>query len=95
MFAAYYTYLRNTMYGVWRQPENLAGSGLVTQVRIRVARNGAILARTKVRGSGHGVMDESVMRAVGSVSMLRPLPAGFTADYKDITVDFELTGAGP
>ena len=95
LFANYYVYLRNTMYSVWQQPENLAGSGLVTQVRIRIARDGTILSRTKARGSGHGVMDDSVMRAVNSVSKLRPLPSGYTADYRDITVDFELTGAGP
>ena len=92
LFAPYYLYLRSTLYASWQQPDELAGAGLVAQVRIRVARDGTVLSRALARGSGHGVMDDSVMKAVNRVSKLRPLPAGYTGAYKDITVDFELTG---
>ena len=51
-------------------------------------------ARRKTRGSGNDLMDDSVMKAVNSVSKLRPLPSAYSGYSKDITVDFELTGAG-
>lgn len=83
------------MYDVWQQPSGLSASaGLVTTVSIRVARDGSILSRKLVKGSGHSIMDDSVMAAANAVSRLKPLPATFSGKHKDITVYFELTGGG-
>jgi protein TonB len=93
--AWYYALVRATMYESWDQPSGLSGAGLVTKVRIRVQRDGTVTARDLIRPSGHSLMDESVMKAVNSVSRLKALPAEYDGYYKDITIDFELTGVVP
>jgi protein TonB len=90
----YYSLLTRTMYEKWQQPSGVsAGAGNVTRVTIRVLKNGTITRREITRSSGIPVMDDSVMRAVNSISSVKPLPASFNEDYKDIYIDFELTGA--
>ena len=91
-FAGYLTQVHNAMYEVWQQPSALAGRrGLLTQMQIRVRRDGVITRRNMLKPSGNTLMDNSVTRAVESVNSLPPLPHGFGSDYKDITIDFELT----
>lgn len=92
-FDWYMALVRQTMYDAWAQPSELAGRGLMTVVSIRVSRDGAVSGREMVKSSGNSVMDESVMRAVRSVSRLKSLPAQYAGPYKDITIEFELTGA--
>jgi TonB family protein len=79
------------MYEAWDQPGGLSGAGLVTQVRIRVQRDGTITSRDLARRSGNSLMDDSVMKAVNAVARLKPLPPDVPGSYKDITIDFELT----
>jgi len=91
-FAWYLSLVRERMYQAWAQPSELAGSaGLRAEVEIRVERSGTITRRRMVRPSGNTVMDQSVMRAVESVSTLKELPPGYGGAYKDITIEFELT----
>jgi TonB family protein len=83
------------MYDAWDQPGDLsAAAGLRPVVRIRVMRDGTVSAREMIRRSGNAAMDESAMRAATAVTKLRPLPAEFQGPYRDITVEFELTGSG-
>ena len=86
----YYALVRAQMYEAWDQPGGLSGAGLVTQVRIRVQRDGTITSRELARRSGNSLMDDSVMKAVNAVSRLKPLPPDVPGSYKDITIDFEL-----
>jgi TonB family protein len=89
----YYAVVRQTMYDAWTQPGGLARSaGIITKVEIRVQRDGTIIRRRMIQSSGNSVMDDSVMRAVESVSRLRPLPAEVTGAHHDITIEFELAG---
>ena len=93
--AGYYNHVHEMMYRVWNQPASLsAGAGLSAEVLIRVQRDGAIVSRKIARSSGNSLMDESVMKAVQSVTRLKPLPAQFSASYKDIRILFELTKEG-
>ena len=92
-FGWYFSLVKQTMYEAWVQPSGLsASSGLTVQVLIRVERDGTITRRQMVKPSGHPLMDESVMRAVESVRKLRPLPEQYRGAYRDITIEFELTG---
>ena len=92
-FGWYVSLVKQTMYEAWVQPSGLsASSGLTVQVLIRVERDGTITRRQMVKPSGHPLMDESVMRAVESVRKLRPLPEQYRGAYRDITIEFELTG---
>ncbi len=91
-FALYLSRVRDIMYRAWDQPGSLAGQkGITSQVRLRVLQNGKITQRALTRSSGNALMDQSVIRAAESVFSLPELPPGFGGDYKDITVDFELT----
>ena len=69
-------------------------AGVMTVVTIRVERDGTITARTLVQPSGNSLMDDSVMKAVQSVSRLRPLPPQWTGAYKDIDITFDLSAGG-
>lgn len=89
----YFAMVRQTLYDAWLQPSGLsAASGLTVHVLIRVERDGTISRRQLVKPSGNAAMDDSVMRAVESVRKLRPLPDQYRGPYRDITVEFELTG---
>lgn len=93
-FAWYYALVRKAMYDAWNQPSEIGtGSGLTAAVTVRVERDGAITRREMVRPSGNRLMDDSVRQAVQAVSRLQPLPPAFGGRYKDITIEFELTGA--
>jgi TonB family protein len=87
---AYFNQVHDRMYSVWQQPSQLASlPGLSTDVRITVEPGGAITARTKTRGSGNDLMDDSVMKAVNAVKTMPPLPIGHRRPV-DITITFEI-----
>jgi TonB family protein len=87
---AYFNHVHERMYAVWQQPSQLKSlPGLSTDVQITVAPDGRITGRTKTRGSGNELMDDSVMQAVNSIKALRALPAGHRKPV-DITITFEI-----
>lgn len=87
---AYYNHVHERMYAVWQQPSQLKSlPGLGTDVRITVAPDGRITGRSKVRGSGNDLMDDSVMKAVNAIKALRALPAGHRKPV-DIVITFEI-----
>ena len=87
---AYFNTVRERLYAVWQQPSQLASlPGLSADVRITVEPGGRITGRTKTRSSGNALMDDSVMKAVNSVTALPPLPVGHRRPV-DIVVTFEL-----
>lgn len=90
--AGYYNHVHETMYRVWNQPTSLSASiGMSAEMLIRVQRDGTIISREMVRSSGNSLMDDSVVKAVQSVSKLKPLPAQCPGASKDIRILFELT----
>jgi outer membrane biosynthesis protein TonB len=92
--ASYLALVRKTMYAAWDQPSELSGSaGLMTEATIRVHRNGTISQKEITRPSGNRTMDESVRKALAGVNRLKKLPPGFGGAYKDIAIEFELTGS--
>lgn len=87
---AYYNHVHERLYAVWQQPSQLKSlPGLSTEVRVTVAPDGRITDRTKTRGSGNELMDDSVMKAVHSVKALRALPVGYKRPV-DIDITFEI-----
>jgi TonB family protein len=88
---AYYNHVHERMYAVWQQPSQLKNlPGLRTEVNITVAPDGRITARSKTRGSGNDLMDDSVMSAVNSIKALRQLPVGCRKPV-DIVITFEIS----
>jgi len=88
----YYALVQQTLNDAWVQPSG-GVPGSKTFVSIRVARDGSITRRDVSQRSGDPAMDDSVLRAVQSVSRLRPLPREIEGAHHDITIEFELTGA--
>lgn len=83
----YYAIVQQAMYSAWQQPSSVA-KGLSAEVALRVARNGTVLQRRLSRGSGNSMMDVSVMKAVESVTRLKPLPPEIGGPHLDLTVEF-------
>lgn len=91
-YALYLSQIRAIMYEAWQQPSSLIGKkGLVTTVEIRVQRDGTLAGKKIIKPAGNAQMDDSVLRALETVTRLPELPPGFGGLYKDLTVDFELT----
>lgn len=94
-FGWYFSLVRQAMYEAWDQPGGLAASsGLRVIAELRVSRDGTILRREIIRPSGHALMDESVRKAIHSVSKLPALPDGYSGTTRDIQIAFELTEGG-
>jgi len=93
-FASYLALVRQTMYAAWDQPSELSGSaGLMTEATLRVRQDGTIARKEITRSSGNRTMDDSVRKALNSVTRLKKLPPGFGGGHKDIAIEFELTGS--
>lgn len=93
--AWYYALVKQAMYDAWNQPSGPAvPAGLRTIVVIRVERSGTVTRRTLAQTSGNARMDDSVMKAVQSVSKLRPLPSQWPGAHKDIDITFDLSAGG-
>lgn len=86
----YYAMVRQKMYDVWIQPGASVPAGKSTEVTLRILRDGTITRREITKSSGNPIMDQSVRRAVESVSKMPPLPNEWSGAYKDITVEFVL-----
>lgn len=87
---AYYGSIYKILFAAWNRPPGI--SGLTTTVSIRIAKNGAIMQRNLVSGSGNSEMDNSVMQALRAVSTLPRLPDSVTEAYIDVKIDFESSG---
>lgn len=91
-FAWYLAGVREIMFEAWHQPSTLTGQkGLTTRILLRVRRNGTIASHSMISPSGNSLMDNSVLQAVKLTPKLPELPGGFGGDFKEITIDFELT----
>ena len=89
--AGYFEHVHRRMYAAWEQPAQLKNlPGLRTIVTITVEPGGRVTARRQARSSGNALMDDSVMKAVQSVSALNPLPPG-RRNAVDIDITFELS----
>jgi TonB family protein len=88
--AWYYATVRQIMYDAWVQPGASVAAGTTAQVEVRVLRDGTVVRRSLTRPSGNSVMDQSVMRAVESVSKLPALPSAWSGPSRDITIEFVL-----
>lgn len=86
----YYGKIYKILDAAWTKPPGVAG--LSTDVKIRIAKNGAITRDPEIVGkSGNDAMDASVMNAVRSVASFPPLPISISKPYIDVTIKFEST----
>ncbi len=89
--AAYYSLIRDVYYNAWRQPVSVAAANKMSALlKIRISKNGSILAHEIARSSGSKEMDESVLAAARSVATIgTSLPDVLGSDFAEVTVEFE------
>jgi TonB family protein len=89
----YFALVQQTMYEAWSQPSDLGGAaGRIVRAEIRIEKDGRISKRSILRSSGITELDTSVKTAIHAVNKLKPLPSSFPGKYKDVVIDFELSG---
>ena len=84
-FGAYYQTILARFYSVWQVPVGTA-YGLSAQATITVGTNGTVSTRRLIRSSGNAAFDQSVQKALNTVSRLPAPPAGLPS--RTITVEF-------
>jgi TonB family protein len=84
--------IRDRFYSTWQQPTSIVRSSqdFVTRLKIKIARDGTILARDIIQSSGNSVMDESVLSAAREVTQIDALPTGLGGESYEVNVDFKL-----
>jgi TonB family protein len=88
-FASYYAEVMRLLYARWSPPPQVVGERSAPVVRFEVQASGKILKRTLVAGSGVKAYDDSVMKAVASVSQLPRLPSGYPYSYVEVVFTIE------
>jgi TonB family protein len=92
-YSWYFLMIHDRFHARWEQPTSIARSGAnyVTTLKLRIGKDGRILAREIVNASGSSMMDDSVLTAANNVTQIDPLPKGLgNGEYFDIKVNFKL-----
>lgn len=92
-FGWYFAMLHDRFHARWDQPTSIVRNGqdFTTTLKLRIGKDGTILAHEIVNSSGDATMDQSVMAAADRVRQIDPLPAGLaTGDVFEVNVAFKL-----
>ncbi len=81
---AYIGRIGSFFYGYWTPPASASYSTGSTVVRISIRKNGQIIKRVKIKGSGDSVYDKTVMDAVHAVSTVPRPPENYPYDYVEV-----------
>ncbi len=68
----------------WKPPATASSATGSAIVRISMRKNGQIVKRVKIQGSGDSVYDKTVMDAVNSVSTIPKPPSSYPYDYVEV-----------
>ncbi len=83
--------IRKILYGAWVEPSAESAGMSGAWIEIQLADDGRLLSSRLVRSSGNGTLDESVLQAVRSVSIIPGLPRGFIERNRRMTVEFKIS----
>jgi periplasmic protein TonB len=89
-FAGYETVIYNVYYHAWIAPDGVADKLAAADVKIVVARDGAILSAEILSKSGEPAMDRSVERVLRAVTRLPPFPATAHDEQRSFLIRFNL-----
>jgi TonB family protein len=89
-FADYKTVIYNYYYHAWIAPDSVANKLAGTDVKIVVARDGAIISAEIIKSSSEPVLDKSVERALRMVPKLPPFPAASHDEQRSFLIRFNL-----
>lgn len=81
-FASFLRRFENSVYGVWRYPQEAAMKGIegITPVRITFNRRGEIVQVQLLESSGATVLDDEVMRTLRLIGPVGGFPKGYDKD---------------
>jgi len=95
LFGSFLRRFENSVYGVWRYPQEAAMKGIegVTPVRITFNRRGEIVATQLLESSGARVLDEEVFRTLKLIGPVGGFPKGYDKDEFHLIAFFQYGGA--
>lgn len=95
VFGSFLRRFENSVYGVWRYPQEAAMKGIegVTPVRITFNRRGEITNVQLLESSGARVLDDEVMRTLRAIGPVGSFPRGYDKDEFHLIAFFQYGGA--
>jgi protein TonB len=95
LFGSFLRRFENSVYGVWRYPQEAAMKGIegITPVRITFNRSGEIIATQLLESSGARVLDEEVFRTLKLIGPVGGFPKGYGKDEFHLIAFFQYGGA--
>ena len=82
--------VHNELYAAWKPLSIEEVGNDPAKVSIRFAKDGRIISRKLLVGSGHAHMDASIMRAVNAVQRIRGLSEGYLKRNEWVTIVFKV-----
>jgi len=95
LFGSFLRRFENSVYGVWRYPQEAAMKGIegITPVRITFNRRGEIVSTQLLESSGARVLDEEVFRTLKQIGPVGGFPKGYDKDEFHLIAFFQYGGA--
>jgi protein TonB len=95
LFGSFLRRFENSVYGVWRYPQEAALKGIegITPVRITFNRRGEITNVQLLETSGAKILDDEVMRTLRAIGPVGSLPKGYDKDEFHLIAFFQYGGS--
>jgi protein TonB len=95
LFGSFLRRFENSVYGVWRYPQEAAMKGIegITPVRITFNRRGEITGVRLLESSGAMVLDDEVFRTLKLIGPVGGFPKGYDKDEFHLIAFFQYGGA--
>ena len=90
-FGSFLRRFENSVYGVWRYPEEAARNGIsgITPVKITFNRRGEVIHVELLESSGSKVLDDEVFRTLKLIGPTGSLPKGYDKDEFKLIAFFQ------
>lgn len=95
LFGSFLRRFENSVYGVWRYPQEAAMKGIegITPVKITFNRRGEIIATQLLESSGAKVLDDEVFRTLKLIGPVGGFPKGYDKDEFHLIAFFQYGGS--
>jgi protein TonB len=90
-FGSFLRRFENSVYGVWRYPQEAAQKGIegITPVKITFNRRGEIVHVQLLESSGARILDEEVFRTLKMLGPVGGFPKGYDKDEFNLIAFFQ------
>lgn len=94
-FGSFLRRFENSVYGVWRYPQEAAMRGIegIVPVRITFNRKGEIARIQQLESSGAKILDEEVIRTLRAIGPVGSFPRGYDKDEFHLIAFFQYGGS--